>query len=218
MKLRATFNPKTDRFNLIFDDAIQTTFAEASRTIATCFQSGTYAFRSHTLDNELDDDLAQGSWLLSRLGASHPRSVDTDSDKLDSALCLVCWSMLSLHKAKKSATSLERALTLLSNVTLLFLPAYSLPPTTEILSRESTPVEAWADYEYLYSWNKSELPFLFMTQAHELWLQLRSVTHPEKDLKELVDYLDASCCLFRMAMEVGDSPGNHAVAKRKQGK
>jgi hypothetical protein len=59
MKLRATFNPKTDRINLIFDEAIQTTFAEASRTIATCFQSGTYALRRHPLDDQLEDDLAQ---------------------------------------------------------------------------------------------------------------------------------------------------------------
>jgi hypothetical protein len=216
MKLRATFNPKTDRFNLIFDEAIQTTFAEASRTIATCFQSGTYAFRSRAFDDELDDDLAQGSWLLSRLGTSHTRSVDTDSDKLDSALCLVCWSMLSLQKAKKSTTSLERVLYVLSKVTPLYLPAYTLPPATEILSRGSTPVEAWADYENLHTWEKPELPFLFMHQAHELWMVLRNVTNPEKDLKKLVDYLDASCRLFRMALEAGNSVGQAAVSKGMQ--
>jgi hypothetical protein len=55
----------------------------------------------------------------------------------------------------------------------------------------------------LYSWNKSELPFLFVAQAHELWFELRTVPHPEKDLKGLVDYLDVSCRLFRMAMDAG---------------
>ncbi len=55
-----------------------------------------------------------------------------------------------------------------------------------------------------------------MHQAHELWMVLRNVTNPGKDLKELVDYLDASCRLFRMALEAGNSAGQAAASKGMQ--
>ncbi len=68
------------------------------------------------------------------------------------------------------------------------------------------------------TWNQPDVPFLFVPQAYELWLELRSITKPEKDLKELIDYLDVSTLLLRMAMGVEDFAGRPTAAKGRQEK
>ncbi len=203
MNIRATFDPKTDKFHLIYDEAAKSIFADASRMIFTCFLEGTYA-SCHEFSDELNEDLAQGSRLLAQFGGSSRRSVDTNSENLDSALLVVCWAILRLVKARQSISPLQQVLTVLSSVTPIYFPAYLLPPTDEVLSRQKTPAEVWDDYETLRSWNKPDLPFLFVTQAHDLFLALRSVVCPAAEFKELVDNLDASLYLLRLAIKAAD--------------
>jgi hypothetical protein len=212
MKIRSTFNPRTDSFKLIYDEEVKTTFLETSRSIPTYFDSGIFG-SGRAGEDQVEEDFAKGSWLITRLGTSHPRSVDTDAYQLDCALFIVSWAMLRLRDVKQSSSTLERVLIALANVTPLLIPACVLPPASKVLSRERTPVEAWDAYEVLATWQKPGLPFLFMTQAYELWLEIRNIANPQGDLKKLISYLDASSSLFRMAMGV-EAPVGRAIAHK----
>jgi hypothetical protein len=200
MKIETELNPHTQRLTIKYDEQMREMFSIAARIIAQISDPNAYGELAEKLND--DRDLARSAKLFSRLGEAKNRHIEVDSEEISGALSVVCWSIIQLAAAKRSAKPLRFVLVAMANLALVRLPSFSLPPSSEVFDGRKTPLMVRETYEAIRSWdNGCEPGFLVVSTANEMWLQLSETLHPDPAFKQMVDFLEISSVLYRLALQ-----------------
>jgi hypothetical protein len=200
MKIETELNPQTQRLKLKYDREIRDMFSTVARFIAEFSDPQAFGILAKKLNDEVD--LARGAKLFSRLGDAKRRHVEVDSEEVAGALNVICWSIIQLASAGHSAKPLRLVLIALANLALVRVPSFRLPPPSEVFVRRKTPLMVQQTYEAICSWSTGSEPgFLVVSTANEMWLELSEILNPDPDFRQLVDFLEISSVLYRLALK-----------------
>ena len=217
MKIESTFDPETSHVEIKYDTEMQKLLLAASRAIAKHFDAETYAQFSRDLeDQNREYDLDNGSRLLLDLIRSKTFIVETDSERMRSALTFLCLITIHMVKAGRTTAPLVPVLTVLANISPFQVLSIPLPPANEVLDRHKTPPEIWKTYQRLQTSRKSETAFLSVAQGHELFFELKKTLPPGSSLKDFLVFLDASCLFYRLALEALAAANKASEGKAKK--
>jgi hypothetical protein len=199
MKIETELDPHTQRLTLIYDEQIREMFSAASRIIAEFSDPQAFGVLAKKLNDDVD--LARSAKLLSRLGEAKNRHIEVDSEEISGALSVVCWSIIQLAAAKRSAKPLRFVLVAMANLALVRLPSFPLPPSSEVFGRRKTPLMVRQTYEAIRSWDESSPGFLVVSTANEMWLKLSELSYPNLNFQRLLDHLALESSLYRAALQ-----------------
>jgi hypothetical protein len=198
MKIETDLNPHTQRLTIKYDEQMREMFSTAARIIAQISDPNAYGELAEKLNDDLD--LARSAKLLSRLGEAKNCHIEVDSEEISGALSVVCWSIIHLAAAKRSAKPLRFVLVAMANLALVRLPSFSLPPSSEVFGGRKTPLMVRQTYEAIRLWDKGSPGFLVVSTANEMWRELSEILHPDSDFKQMVNFLEISSVLYRLAL------------------
>jgi hypothetical protein len=199
MKIETQLDPSTRRLTIKYDEQMREMFSTAARIIAQISDPNAYGELAEKLND--DRDLARSAKLLSRLGEAQNLHIEVDSEEISGALRVVCWSVIQLAAAKRSAKPLRFVLVAMANLALVRLPSFSLPPSSEVFGDRKTPLMVRQTYEAIRSWDEGSPGFLVVSTANEMWLKLSELSHPDLNFQRLLDHLAIESSLYRVALQ-----------------